>query len=100
MSVCIQTAAENRSSFSRISVREAELRAEFNAIPSWRERAQTIYERLQATKKALSTRNEKLLALSGGFYSFPLDFSRTFAPRRGCQNPPPIIAPQQRRTQA
>jgi hypothetical protein len=94
-----QTGAENSSNVSRISVREAEFRAELNSFPSWRERAQAIDERLQVTEEALSARNEKLLALRGDFDTLTLDFWRTFARGLGCENPDETIAQEQTRQQ-
>ena len=99
MSIFIQTGAESSSNVSRISVREAEFRAELNSFPSWRQRAQATDERLQVTEEALSARNEKLLALRGDFDALTLDFWRTFARSLGCENPAETIAQEQTRQQ-
>jgi AAA+ superfamily predicted ATPase len=100
MGFSIQTGAQNRINDSRISVREAEFRAEFNILPSWQERAQAIDERLKATEEALSARNEKLLALRGDFNALTLDFWRTFARSLGCEDPAGTIAQEQTRQQS
>jgi hypothetical protein len=65
-----------------MSSRQTEFRRQLDALPSWKERAQKIDERLEQTRAALLSRSEKLLGLCDDFNALAIDFWYAFRLRK------------------
>src|SRR5262245_55366064 len=80
-----------------MNARQTEFRRQLDALPSWKERAQRIAQRLRQTSAILATRNEKLLALRLDFDALTCDFWKAFGRGLGCEDPERTILNQKER---
>ena len=76
---------------------QAEFRRQLDKLPSWKERAQNIDQRLKQISGTLATHNEKLLALRPDFDALTMDFWKAFGRGLGCEDPERTIAAQKER---